>query len=52
MRYDREAVISLYKYYTQPKGLWGRELINMRKSTRSVNFHILINECPHPMVKW
>jgi hypothetical protein len=26
MRYDREAVISLYKYYTQPEGLWGREV--------------------------
>jgi hypothetical protein len=26
MRYDRKAVISLYKYYTQSKGLWGREV--------------------------
>jgi hypothetical protein len=29
------------------KGIWGRELINMKKSTQSVDFYILINECPH-----
>ena len=45
MRYDREAVISLYKIYSQSRAM-GAGIINMRKSTRSVDFHMLIMNSP------
>ncbi len=36
MRYDREAVIFLYKIIHNSEGLWGRELIWFRKDCEAV----------------